>query len=76
MKKKRHSKTHWASLAIAILGIIEIILGVVEAKFSLIQNLFGEYWGVSLLLISVVMSVLRQYTKEPIEPIIKRKPDA
>lgn len=66
MKKKRHSKTHWASLAITILGVLEI-------KFSLIQHLFGEYSGVSLILISIVMSVLRQYTSEPIKPIIKQK---
>lgn len=66
MKKKRHSKTHWASLAITILGVLEV-------KFSLIQHLFGDYSGVSLILISIVMSVLRQYTAQPIEPFIKPK---
>lgn len=69
MKKKRHSKQYWAALAITILGVVDI-------NFSLIKSMFGEYSGVSYILISIVIVVLRQYTTQPIEPIISRKKDA
>lgn len=68
MKKKRYSKQYWAAMAITVLGVLDI-------NFSLIKSMFGEYSGVSYILISIVIVVLRQYTTQPIEPIMKKKTD-
>ena len=61
MSKPRHkSKTNLAALAIAVIGVIEM-------NAPLLRPLLGDYYGVAFIAISIIMVVLREYTKEPIK---------
>ena len=42
------------------------ILGVIEMNFSLLQNLLGEYYGLSYVVLSVGIAVLRMKTSKAI----------
>ena len=53
------SKTVWFSILIMALGIIEV-------NFSMLQENLGEYYGISFMVISIVMGVLRMVTIKPI----------
>jgi hypothetical protein len=56
-----HSKTMWFSLAL-------VVLGVVYDNFSYIQNIIDPaYYGVTYIVIGVVVAVLRFYTVKPLE---------
>lgn len=61
MSKPRHkSKTNLTALAIAVIGVIEM-------NAPLLRPLLGDYYGVAFIAISIIMVVLREYTKEPIK---------
>ena len=61
MSKPRHkSKTNLTAMAIAVIGVIEM-------NASLLRPLLGDYYGVAFIAISIVMVLLREFTKEPIK---------
>lgn len=61
MSKPRYkSKTNLAALAIAVVGVIEI-------NAPLLKPLLGDWYGVAFIGISVLMVLLREVTKEPIQ---------
>ena len=61
MSKPRHkSKTNLTALAIAVIGVIEM-------NAPLLRPLLGDYYGVAFIAISIIMVLLREFTKEPIK---------
>lgn len=61
MSKPRYkSKTNLAALAIAVIGVIEM-------NAPLLRPLLGDYYGVAFIAISIIMVLLREFTKEPIK---------
>jgi len=60
MKRMRHSKTMWFSLAL-------VIFGALEAGFPYLQNIIDQrFYGVILVTIGVIVAVLRFITTGPI----------
>lgn len=60
MKRMRHSKTMWFSLAL-------VIFGALEAGFPYLQNIIDQrYYGILLVGIGVIVAVLRFITTGPI----------
>ena len=59
-KKIRHSKTIWFSAAL-------VILGAIIDNFSSIQGVLPENWyGISYIIIGVIVAILRFVTSKPI----------
>mgnify|MGYP003353800697 CR=1 FL=1 len=59
--KMQKSKTMWFALALVVLGII-------YDNFSYVQNIIDPaYYGISYIVIGVVVAVLRFYTVKPLE---------
>ena len=59
-KKIRYSKTIWFSTAL-------VIFGAVMDNFSSIQNVLPENWyGISYIVIGVIVAILRFVTTKPI----------
>ena len=59
MKRMRHSKTMWFSLAL-------VIFGALEAGFPYLQNIIDpQYYGVILVAIGIIVAILRFYTTKP-----------
>jgi hypothetical protein len=59
-KKIRYSKTIWFSIAL-------VVFGAVMDNFSSIQNVLPENWyGISYIIIGVVVAILRFVTSKPI----------
>lgn len=60
MKKMRHSKTMWFSLALVVLGALFDL-------FPTLQSILDpKYYSISLVVIGMVVAILRALTKEPI----------
>lgn len=60
MKRLRHSKTMWFSLAL-------VIFGALEAGFPYLQNVIDQkYYGIILVAIGVIVAILRFVTTGPI----------
>lgn len=60
MKRMRHSKTMWFSLAL-------VIFGALEAGFPYLQSVIDEkYYGIILVAIGVIVAILRFVTTGPI----------
>lgn len=60
MKRMRHSKTMWFSLAL-------VIFGALEAGFPYLQEVIDRrYYGIILVTIGVIVAILRFLTTEPI----------
>ena len=61
LRKMRRSKT-------MIFALLLVVLGVVYDNFSYIQNILDpRYYGISYIVIGVVVAVLRFYTVKPLE---------
>lgn len=60
MKPKIKSKTINAAAAVAALGIA-------ETNWHLLQNLMGDWYGASYILIGMVFAYLRTVTTEPLK---------
>ena len=59
--KARKSKTMWFSLAL-------VVFGALADNFSYVQNIISpQYYGVSFIVIGVIVAVLRFITTQPIE---------
>ena len=61
MKKMRHSKTMWFSLALVIFGAILDNLPALQAQID------PKYYSFGLISIGVVVAILRYLTSEPIQ---------
>lgn len=60
MKRMRHSKTMWFSLAL-------VIFGALFDNFSYLQSIINErYYGILLVGIGVIVAILRFITTGPI----------
>lgn len=60
MKRMRHSKTMWFSLAL-------VIFGALEAGFPYLQNIINpQYYGILLVAIGVIVAILRFITTGPV----------
>lgn len=60
MKRMRHSKTMWFSLAL-------VIFGALEAGFPYLQSVIDQrYYGIILVAIGVIVAILRFVTTGPI----------
>ena len=60
MKRMRHSKTMWFSLAL-------VIFGALEAGFPYLQSVIDpRYYGVILVAIGIVVAILRFITTGPV----------
>lgn len=60
MKKMRHSKTMWFSLALVVLGALFDL-------FPTLQSILDpKYYSISLVIIGMVVAILRALTKDPI----------
>lgn len=60
MKRMRHSKTMWFSLAL-------VIFGALFDNFNYLQSVINErYYGVLLVAIGVIVAILRFVTTGPI----------
>lgn len=59
MEKYAKSKTLLFSAVLAVLGVLELNLG-------LLENLLGDWYGVVFILISAVTAVIRVMTLVPI----------
>lgn len=60
MRRIRHSKTMWFSLALVIFGSL-------EAGFPYLQNVIDQqYYGVILVVIGIIVAILRFITTGPI----------
>ena len=61
LRKMRRSKT-------MIFALLLVVLGVVYDNFSYIQNILDpRYYGISYIVIGIVVAVLRFYTVKPLE---------
>jgi hypothetical protein len=60
MKRMRHSKTMWFSLALVILGALFDLFPTLQAILD------PRYYSFSLVVIGVLVAILRYLTKEPI----------
>lgn len=61
MKRARHSKTMWFSLAL-------VILGALMDNFSYLQSVINEkYYGLILVAIGIIVAILRFKTSEQIQ---------
>jgi len=60
MKKMRHSKTMWFSLALVVLGALFDLFPTLQAILD------PKYYSISLVVIGLVVAVLRALTKDPI----------
>lgn len=61
MKRMRHSKTMWFSLAL-------VIFGALFDNFSYLQSIINErYYGILLVGIGVIVAILRFITTGPIK---------
>ena len=60
MKLKRHSKTIQSAVIIGTLGVVEV-------NFHLLQDLLGEWYGLSFTAFAALMYYLRTITSEPVE---------
>ena len=61
LRKMRRSKT-------MIFALLLVVLGVVYDNFSYIQNIIDPaYYGITYIVIGVVVAVLRFYTVKPLE---------
>lgn len=54
-------KQWWKSRTIKAATIISV-LGVVELNFHLLQDMLGEYYGLSFIVLSIIMGLLRGVT--------------
>lgn len=60
MKRMRHSKTMWFSLAL-------VIFGALEAGFPYLQSVIDQrYYGIILVAIGVIVAILRFVTTGPV----------
>jgi len=60
MKRMRHSKTMWFSLAL-------VVFGALEAGFPYLQSVIDpQYYGVILVAIGIIVAILRFITTGPI----------
>jgi hypothetical protein len=60
MKRVRHSKTMWFSLAL-------VIFGALEAGFPYLQSVIDQrYYGIILVAIGVIVAILRFVTTGPV----------
>jgi hypothetical protein len=58
--KAHKSKTMWFSLAL-------VVFGALFDNFSYVQNIISErYYGISFIVIGVIVAILRFVTTEPI----------
>jgi hypothetical protein len=60
MKKMRHSKTMWFSLALVVLGALFDLFPTLQAIID------PKYYSLSLVAIGLAVAVLRFITKDPI----------
>jgi hypothetical protein len=59
--KIHRSKTMWFSLALMVFGVI-------FDNFSYVQNIIDpKYYGISFIIIGIIVAVLRFVTNKPIE---------
>ena len=61
MKKMRHSKTMWFSLALVVFGALFDLFPTLQAILE------PKYYSISLVVIGVVVAILRALTKDPIK---------
>ena len=59
MKPQMKSKTNLA-------GVLVAMLGVVETNAPMLRDMLGDWYGLTYILIGVVMVGLRQVTTEPV----------
>ena len=59
MNGQLKSKTNWAGVAVACLGIVEM-------NAPLIQEMLGQWYGLTYIGIGVAMVVLRNLTTTPV----------
>lgn len=59
MKPRIKSKTNWVGVLIAVLGIVEV-------NALMLQDLLGQWYGLTYIGIGVAMVVLREMTTEPV----------
>lgn len=60
IKQYFKSKTIWAATIISVLGVI-------ESNFHFLQDYLKEYYGVSWVIFSVIMVVLRAVTTQSLD---------
>ena len=59
-KPRLKSKTNWVALLIGIFGIL-------QTNIPMLQDMLGKYYGVSYMVIAVVMFALREVTTGPVK---------
>lgn len=61
MKRMRHSKTMWFSIAL-------VVFGALMDNFSYLQNLIDpKYYGFGFIAIGIIVAILRFVTTQPIK---------
>lgn len=61
IKKRSRSKTYRVAVFLAA------IMAPVEVSFHLLQNTLGDYYGVSFIIVGIVMAGLREVTNTALE---------
>lgn len=59
-------KPKWQSKSINTAAVIAI-LGVVEVNFHMLQDMLGQYYGLSFVVFAVIMAYLRMITTGPVK---------
>jgi len=57
--KRFKSRTNITALVIGVLGVI-------EANIHMLQDLLGKWYGLTFVVVAVIMMILREITTEPV----------
>lgn len=62
MNARLKSKTHRANIALAVFGVL-------EAKLSMLQPLLGDKYGLVFVGVAIAYAWLREITKKPVKEL-------